>query len=278
MKPDQAPRAQTFRHFFFDEAEVGRADALVFCFPGYLNSVSMFDPLRSKLGDRFALVTLRWPGLDGKPGSVQVHAEEMIEEFCTVSQLNTNAKLAIVGYSIGGLWAQFVGTAAGSRGAALIYISAARSLWALLLCGANGILCALRAIWRRKTLNLAEIEDDVTKQLFFGSGCYRKPWDQTSESYEFFKASLPPATWQSFRSQVLPLVWDRRVTAARTVGVETHVIHGSDDPIIRFTLARKRRTNSGRFSVLERTGAGHSLPFADAGIFDEMAKIIRAYR
>jgi len=84
----------------FDAAEVARARHIAVMIPGAFASVDMFAPARD--WDGVAVVTYRFPGMDGLALDHRLDLQRAADEIAAFAALYPAAEVSLIGYSTGG--------------------------------------------------------------------------------------------------------------------------------------------------------------------------------
>lgn len=151
----------------YDAGEVTRANRVAILIPGALASVDIFAPARRWRGSGYAIVTYRFPGMDGLPLDHRLGIEDAAARIAEFTERYPGKKYRLLGYSTGGP----VAIAAASRIEGDVKVAAMSSA----VERAGGTATAVRstidvlaAAARSGSVNLEVIWLEYYKTLLFG--------------------------------------------------------------------------------------------------------------
>jgi pimeloyl-ACP methyl ester carboxylesterase len=156
----------------------------VVCLSSICHDARDFDPLADRLGDRFELIRIEWPGHgrsgpDTRPASAERYAELVV---AALDQLGLERPL-LIGNSIGG--------------AAAVLIATARPVAGVVLCDSGGLL-RVDATVRRICSIMAG---------FFAAGEARKWWFRPAFAL-YYRLVLPSPAARAQRARIIAGAYD----------------------------------------------------------------------
>ena len=86
----------------YDPAEVDRADRIAILIPGALASVEIFAPAQTWKASGYAIVTYRFPGMDGLPLDHRLGIEDAASQIAAFTGRYPGKAYRLLGYSTGG--------------------------------------------------------------------------------------------------------------------------------------------------------------------------------